>query len=64
MNTPEERATLAAVEHYDRRVRAMMLDLRKAPFRASVQGATHALEIIARARAAELRDPEPSPYTL
>lgn len=50
MMTPEERTTLAALR-----------PLRPPPARAHRPAS---LEIIARARSAELRDPEPSPHTI
>lgn len=56
--TTEERAQLAAVEHYDRR-RAEL-----APNGPTSGRAYNARTILARARRAELLDPEPYPYTV
>ena len=56
MMTPEQRSTLAAIEHYDRRT----ADLRgrTAPY-AMPPDRSRVLALIERARSAELRDPEP-----
>jgi hypothetical protein len=58
----DERATLAAIEHYDARRAALCAnawtDLTEA------DAMRRAIRIIARARAAELRDPETGVYVL
>jgi len=56
--TPDERAQLAAVEHYDRRAAVLALDT------TNPEDAAIALDILAHARRAELLDAEPSPYTI
>lgn len=58
-----ERAALAASSHYARRLR--QLDERDTvPGTVDRALSTYAYRIIDRARSAELRDPEPSPYTI
>jgi hypothetical protein len=55
--------TLAAVEHYDRRARELAAGAAGALW--TYQRTAHAAAaLLARARRAELLDPEPSPYTM
>jgi hypothetical protein len=61
--TPEERAALAAVEHYDQRAKMLRAALQVEPWTVQ-RTAWTALGIIARARSAELRDPLPDTRTL
>lgn len=58
---PTERAQLAVAEHYARRTRQLTAELAGAPWTAN-RSAYRALEIIARARRAELLDPDPLPH--
>lgn len=56
--TDTERAQLAAIEHYDRRA----AELRQVRGLTAVWDTQRALDTIARARRAELLDPDPLPH--
>jgi hypothetical protein len=62
---PTERAQLAAIEHYDRQAAAQLAALRAEPWkigRRSLADPGRALDLLARARRAELLDPDPLPH--
>lgn len=60
-DTEDTRPTLAAIEEYDRRALELAAGAAGAlwPYQRAAYGA---IEIITRARRAELLDPEPEPY--